>query len=63
MNNQNWCDIKNYDAKEYNLSMSYLMTFVNCVNFNNNYIDNCSIIFSRIHTVHMTYSGTSTLYM
>ena len=60
INNQNWCDIKQYDVKEFKLSMLYLMTCVNCLNFDNNYGDN--FIISHIHTVCMTYSVTYTLY-
>ena len=38
--------------------MFYLMTWVNCLNFDDNYSDNCSIVFSHIHTVYMTYLKT-----
>ena len=71
-NNENWCDIKQYDVKDFKLSIFYLMTCVNCLNFYNNYSDNNYIqshthcvhdTFSHIHTVYMTYLGTSTLYM
>ena len=59
----NWCDIKQYHVKELKLSMFHLMTSVNCLNVNNNYSDNYSAISKHIHTVYMTYSVTSTLYM
>ena len=62
INNENWCDIKQYDVKEFKLSMFYLITCVICLNFNNDYSDNYSIIFSHIQTVYMTHSITYTLY-
>ena len=34
--------------------MFYLMNCVNFLNFSNNYNDNYSIVYSHIHTVHMT---------